>query len=146
MIQNFLLIDGSYFVFFRFYALLNWFALAKKDQIIDKEHPPHENIEFVEKFKKTFVSKVKELEKKLKIKDPIIVVGKDCPRENIWRMKYLSSYKANRVYDDSFLGGPFFKMAYEDKLFIKGGANKILKYLELEAARAAARKAYTEIQ
>ena len=133
MIQNFLLIDGSYFVFFRFYALLNWFALAKKDQIIDKEHPPHENIEFVEKFKKTFVSKVKELEKKLKIKDPIIVVGKDCPRENIWRMKYLSSYKANRVYDDSFLGGPFFKMAYEDNLFIKGGANKILKYPELEA-------------
>ena len=50
MIQNFLLIDGSYFVFFRFYALLNWFALAKKDQIIDKEHPPHENIEFVELF------------------------------------------------------------------------------------------------
>ena len=133
MSQNFLLIDGSYFVFFRYYALLNWFKLAKKEQIIDKEHPPYENIEFVEKFKKTFVSKVKELEKKLKIKDPIIVVGKDCPRENIWRMKYLSSYKANRVYDDSFLGGPFFKMAYEDDLFIKGGANKIFNFPTLEA-------------
>ena len=133
MSQNFLLIDGSYFVFFRYYALLNWFKLAKKEQIIDKEHPPYENIEFVEKFKKTFVSKVKELEKKLKIKDPIIVVGKDCPRKNIWRMQFLSSYKANRVYDDSFLGGPFFKMAYEDNLFIKGGANKILKYPGLEA-------------
>ena len=57
MSQNFLLIDGSYFVFFRYYALLNWFKLAKKEQIIDKEHPPYENIEFVEKFKKTFVSK-----------------------------------------------------------------------------------------
>ena len=47
MVQNFLLIDGSYFVFFRYYALLNWFKLAKKDQIIDKEHPPYENEEFV---------------------------------------------------------------------------------------------------
>ena len=46
MVQNFLLIDGSYFVFFRYYALLNWFKLAKKEQIIDKEHPPYENIEF----------------------------------------------------------------------------------------------------
>ena len=133
MAQNFLLIDGSYFVFFRYYALLNWFKLAKKDQIIDKDNPPWENEEFVEKFKKTFVSKVAEIKKKLKIENPITLIGKDCPRETIWRMKYLSSYKANRVYDDSFLGGPFFKMAYEDNLFIKGGANKILKYPGLEA-------------
>ena len=133
MAQNFLLIDGSYFVFFRYYALLNWFKLAKKDQIIDKDNPPWENKEFVEKFKKTFVSKVAEIKQKLKIDNPITLIGKDCPRETIWRMKYLSSYKANRVYDDSFLGGPFFKMAYEDDLFIKGGANKIFNFPTLEA-------------
>ena len=133
MSQNFLLIDGSYFVFFRYYALLNWFKLAKKDQIIDKDNPPWENKEFVEKFKKTFVSKVAEIKQKLKIDNPITLIGKDCPRKTIWRMKYLSSYKANRVYDDSFLGGPFFKMAYEKELFIKGGGNKIFKFPTLEA-------------
>ena len=103
MAQNFLLIDGSYFVFFRYYALLNWFKLSKKDQIIDKDNPPWENKEFVEKFKKTFVSKVAEIKQKLKIDNPITLIGKDCPRENIWRMKYLSSYKANRVYDLSLI-------------------------------------------
>ena len=133
MAQNFLLIDGSYFVFFRYYALLNWFKLAKKDQIIDKDNPPWENKEFVEKFKKTFVSKIAEIKQKLKIDNPITLIGKDCPRKTIWRMKYLSSYKANRVYDDSFLGGPFFKMAYEEELFIKGGGNKIFKFPTLEA-------------
>ncbi len=133
MSKNFLLIDGSYFIFYRYYALISWFKLAKKEQTIDKENPPCENDEFVEKFKKTFVSKVEEIKKKLKLDNPIIIVGKDCPRKDIWRMKYLSSYKANRVYDDSFLGGPFFEMAYSDDLFIKGGANKIMKYPTLEA-------------
>lgn len=133
MSQNFILIDGSYFIFYRFFALLNWFKLAKKEQTIDKENPPIENEEFLSKFKKTFISKIEEIQKKLKIENPIIIVGKDCPRKTIWRMKHLPSYKENRVYDDSFLGGPFFKLAYEDDLFIKGGASKILKYPELEA-------------
>ncbi len=129
MTQNFILIDGSYFVFFRYYALLNWYKLAKKDTVEN----PIENKEFVEKFKKTFVSKLQEIKKKLKIENPVIIVGKDCPRNTIWRMKYLSSYKANRVYDDSFLGGPFFKLVYEDDLFIRGGANRIFKFPTLEA-------------
>ena len=81
-----------------------------------------------------------EIKKKLKLDNPIIIVGKDCPRQDIWRMKYLSSYKANRVYDDSFLGGPFFKMAYNDNLFIKGGANKIMKYWSSGFASGLGRK------
>ena len=28
---NYILIDGSYFVFYRYYALLNWWKLAKKE-------------------------------------------------------------------------------------------------------------------
>ena len=31
------------------------------------------------------------------------------------------------------MGGPFFKMAYEEELFQKGGAIKILKHPHLEA-------------
>jgi 5'-3' exonuclease len=130
---NFILIDGSYFIFFRFYAILNWFKLAKKDQILDKEHPPCNNEEFMSKFIKTFQSKMTDIPKKLKIQNPIVLVGKDCPRQEIWRMKHLQTYKANRVYDDSFLGGPFFKKAYDDKLFIKGGAETIFQYPQLEA-------------
>ena len=130
---NFILIDGSYFIFFRFYAILSWFKLAKKEQPIDKENPPCDNEEFMAKYIKTFQTKIQNIPKKLNIKNPIILVGKDCPRETIWRMKHLQTYKANRVYDDSFLGGPFFAKAYNDNLFQKGGATTVFSYPQLEA-------------
>ena len=41
----------------------------------------------LEKFKLTFISKIKEIETKLKIKNAIKIVAKDCPREKIWRNK-----------------------------------------------------------
>ena len=67
--------------------------------------------------------------------EPIVIVGKDCKRENIWRTKLFPQYKANRAngIEDGFMGGPFFKMAYDDNLFIQGGAKAILKHPKLEA-------------
>ena len=66
---------------------------------------------------------------------PTIIVGKDCKRENIWRMKLFPDYKGTRDNspESGFMGGPFFKMAYDDNLFIKGGAKAILKHPKLEA-------------
>ena len=66
---NFIIIDGSYFVFFRYYALLNWFKLAKKDEEMDD---PFKNKTFVEKFRSTFISKMNEIPKKLKMKNAIV--------------------------------------------------------------------------
>ncbi len=72
--------------------------------------------------------------KKLKMNNPIIIVAKDCHRKNIWRMDLYNDYKKNRIYDDSFMGGPFFEMAYKnEELFKKAGANIILKHCKLEA-------------
>ena len=130
MIHTILFIDGSYFCFYRYYALLTWWNNAKKDQPLDN---PANNPEFVEKYKKTFISKLQEIKKKLNIPDAKIIIGKDCPRENIWRMNIDKNYKCNRTYDDTFMGGPFFKMAYDDDLFIKGGAKMILSNPLLEA-------------
>ncbi len=48
-------------------------------------------------------------------------------------MDLLKTYKANRVYDDTCLGGPFFKKAYNDNLFQKGGAKSIFRHPKLEA-------------
>ena len=126
---NYLFIDGSYFVFFRYYSVLNWFKLSHKGEEIND---PINNIEFVNKFKKTFLSKIREITQKLKINNPIILVGKDTSRQNIWRMKYLPSYKGTRDYSN-FGGGPFFKMVYDECLFNQAGAHMILKYDKLEA-------------
>ena len=127
--QQFVLIDGSYFIFYRYYALVQWWNLAKKDI---KLTDPINNEEFVKKFRQTFVSKTKDIAKTLKIDDPIIIVGKDCPRKDIWRMKLLPEYKGTRV-NDGFEGGPFFKMAYGEKLFEEGGASMIMYHKHLEA-------------
>lgn len=127
---NFLLIDGSYYCFYRYFAIEQWFRLAKKDEKMDD---PFQNALFVEKFRKTFVDKIGETTKKLKIENPIIMVGKDCPRQKIWRMALFPEYKNNRAKDDGFMGGPFFKMAYEDNLFEKAGAKLRLSHPGLEA-------------
>jgi 5'-3' exonuclease len=99
---------------------------------------PFQNEQFVEKFRKTFVENLEKIPKNLglgKNDSPIMFVGKDCPRETIWRMQLFADYKKNRANgpEDGFMGGPFFKMAYQDELFQKGGAKAILKYPTLEA-------------
>lgn len=129
--MNFILIDGSYYCFYRYYAILNWFKFAHKEIELSV---PIENDEFVDKFKKTFVSKIKEIPKKLKIDNPTIYVGKDCSRKDIWRNTHDKNYKATRVYDDSFMGGPFFKLAYDELFESSGIPDKHILYLDtLEA-------------
>jgi len=130
---TFIFIDGSYYCFHRYYALLQWWKNAFPDEPL--ENPFLNNI-FVEKFNKTFVENIQQIPKKLKISKeilPIIIVGKDCKRENIWRNEIFNKYKTNRIYDDKFMGGPFFQMAYEKNLFELGGAKAILKHPNLEA-------------
>ena len=120
-------IDGSYFCFYRYYSIMNWWKNAYKDEPLES---PIENPKFVEKFKKTFIQSVREIA--TKFGNHRIVVGKDCPRANIWRTALYPAYKANRPHDDAFLGGPFFKMAY-DELFAASGVSQVLSHPALEA-------------
>ena len=137
MNPNFILIDGSYFCFYRYHSLLTWWKNAYPEQL-DVLKDPYQNEKFVEKFKKTFVENVEKLPNNLKINKnikPIIIAAKDCKRENIWRNTLLHGYKANRSNgpEDGFMGGPFFKMVYDDNLFVEGGVKTILKHSKLEA-------------
>ena len=132
MKPTFVFVDGSYYNFYRYYALLQWWKNAfPEEPLVD----PFQNKKFVEKFKKIFIENLKQIPTKLKIPKttkPIMIVGKDCKRENIWRMELFEKYKAGRERE-GFMGGPFFKMAYEEELFQKGGIKAILKHPKLEA-------------
>lgn len=135
MDPTFVFVDGSYYCFHRYFALMQWWKNAYPEEPLDD---PYQNEKFVEKFKKTFVENLLQIPKKLKIHkttNPIMIVGRDCKRENIWRNELFPNYKANRANgpEDGFMGGPFFKMAYDDELFQKGGAKAILKHPRLEA-------------
>lgn len=50
-------------------------------------------------------------------------------------MELFSQYKANRANgkEDGFMGGPFFKMVYEENLFKSGDIKAILYHPKLEA-------------
>ena len=136
MNPTFIFVDGSYYCFYRYFALQQWWKNAYPEEPLDN---PYENPKFVEKFRKTFVDNLELIPKKLKIHKepikPILIIGKDCKRDNIWRNDIFKDYKANRANgpEDGFMGGPFFKMAYEEELFQKGGAKLILKHPRLEA-------------
>ena len=128
--KNVIFIDGSYFCFYRYYSNLTWWKNAYPDiTLID----PIENEIFLEKFKKTFYESLINISLKLNIENPILIVGKDCKRDNIWRNKIYPNYKSTRNNNNDFKGGPFFKLVYEDEMFIKGGVKDILYHSHLEA-------------
>lgn len=129
--MNFVLIDGSYYIFYRYYALSVWWKHSHKDLTLDENNKPFENQEFIDKFIKTFSTKITEIDKKLNIKNSIKMVARDCPRDTIWRKSIYTEYKENRITD--FLGKDFFKMVYNERLFEKSGVNTTLHYPELEA-------------
>ena len=142
MNPTFIFVDGSYYNFYRYFSLMNWWRNAYPDEPLVN---PIENEKFVHKFRTTFVDNIKTITKKLNINadtKPIIVIGKDCKRENIWRTElcknnanFQGEYKGGRKngVEDGFMGGPLFKLAYEEKLFHVGGAKLILEHPKLEA-------------
>lgn len=135
--KTLIFVDGSYYCFYRYYSLMNWWKLANPDVVLGD---PFDNEIFLQKFKKLFVENIANIPKKLSLNesscDIEIIVGKDCKRENIWRHAYCEGYKSARDKVDinnPFYGGRFFKMAYEEELFLKAGAKKIMSHPKLEA-------------
>ena len=156
-----LLIDSSYFIFYRIHALLTWWKLA---------HPEcnQENIltipEFQEKFKQSFSKKIKEMIKRLQLEEYEMIIAKDCPRKMIWRNDYykllhyiniitpeeLSHFPNNKNIlvekyclesNNHYKGGrnntlnvkPIFDLVWREKLFELAGAKLIVKHEYLEA-------------
>ena len=118
MTRTFILVDGSYYIFYRYYALIKWWKVARPESPLGI---PIENTEFVKKFKQLFVTKLDDIAKKLKIKEPIYIIAKDCPRKHIWRNLLMDNYKGNRKYetDPTKDPSPFFKLVYKENLFLK---------------------------
>ena len=138
--QVFILVDTSYWIFYRYFAIIQWWKHANSE--IDLNNNPYENEEFVEKFIKTFVESLETFKKKQKLHKQrskpatpcTIIAARDCPRKEIWRNKFYNAYKETRDKDDSFMGGPFFKHVYKDsnQLLQDAGVNHVLQFPNLE--------------
>jgi 5'-3' exonuclease len=120
-------IDGSYFCFYRYHSLLTWWKNAfPEDPIIGD---PYENPIFVEKFKKRCKESILEISKKYS--DSCIIVGKDCPRADIWRNEFYKDYKSTRKPCPYI--GSFFKLLFDEQFFLLNGICKIIEHPHLEA-------------
>lgn len=126
--KEYLFIDGSYYIFYRYFALCQWWKNSHPDEPLEL---PSKNDEFVLKFKNMFNKKLDELIKKLKLKPCVVYVGKDCTRGEIWRVKHYGEYKKNRVNNTDI--GYFFEMVYKEKMFEKWNSATVLSYNNLEA-------------
>ena len=93
------LIDGSYYVFYRYFATYRWFGFQKKEFDIDTIT---ENEEYIESFLKHLDSDIKKICRKWKTEVNNILICSDCQRCNIWRNDIYSEYKGTRVQNVNF--------------------------------------------
>jgi len=107
--KNYLFIDTSNWIFFRYYGLKKYFEFQNKTKYNPEDLIENEN--FINKFS-DFDSKLKEIIKKLKIKNPVIYFVGDCPRKNIWRNELYNDYKGSRVKNNDI--GFYFKYTYDN--------------------------------
>jgi 5'-3' exonuclease len=125
--DNYILIDGSYFIFHRYHALIRWSKLAISK---DSDEPIDINECIFDKFISTFHLNISQISKKLKLINPTIYVGVDCKRLNIWRQKHFPQYKATRSHNEFI--GRFFKYVKDNHMWSKSNA-KVLHHPQLEA-------------
>lgn len=91
--KTLILIDASYYVFYRFFATSKWYNIQKKEYTEE---------EFNISFLKHLQSDIKKITKKWKTDINNIIFCLDCARTKIWRNDYYSEYKSTRVLNNNF--------------------------------------------
>lgn len=93
--MNYILVDGGYFVNYRYYSLCTWWRFAKQE---DETEEPFENERFRDKYRESFKTVLSQLPSKLNIQDreTITLFAKDCPKRDIWRNDLFGEYKSLR--------------------------------------------------
>jgi 5'-3' exonuclease len=138
--MNYILIDTSYMVFYRYHALIRWWKHSHETELpanlLDCE-------EFVTKFIKLFSESILKIKKQLKLhkKECTVIAGVDCSRKDIWRNSIYPRYKENRYVDDGSAKeedattvADFFKLVYanDNELLKKAGTDHIFRCDKLE--------------
>lgn len=127
-------IDGSYYIFYRFFATNFWFK--KQEHVKDQSLDITKNDIFMEKYKKIFGQTLLDLVNRHDVSWDNLIFVKDCSREQIWRHQHYDSYKSTRdATVSSEFDGEIFKYTYAHllpSLMKKYGFNS-LDHPKLEA-------------
>jgi len=93
--KTILLIDSSYYVFYRYFATYKWYSMQKKKDTYTES-------EFAESFIKHMQSDIKKISRKWKTETKNIIFCADCPRSKIWRNDIFTDYKSTRQHQQNF--------------------------------------------
>lgn len=97
-----LLVDASFTSFYRFFATLRWYQLARKEEFKkikdDNKYDWLLNEEFKQKYEKMYFDSIEKVLKKQKINDFIMIFCQDAPQNTLWRHKLIKSEKAQEQY------------------------------------------------
>ena len=133
--KPFLLVDSSYVIFYRFFALRTWYSMAHKEKFAivnnSDEYDWMGDTVFMEKFNKTFLDGILKLLKKYKIPSSNLIFSLDCPSWEIWRHTIINGYKENRK--DSHIKSKF----YCYKIFAHAEENIIAPFAKLHKSHIA---------
>ena len=130
----YLLVDTSYVVFYRYYAMCQWYKKAYPEDDVKNVEDILEKPVFMEKYNHTFFTSLEKLMKQYAIRDfRRVIFMRDCPSANIWRREFYKEYKSNRDYS-AFNGKSIFAYTYDNvlSLWTAKGA-KVVRFDTLEA-------------
>lgn len=105
-----LLVDTSFWLYYRFFALRNWYKRAYPDIVgnnpnFNMEHNWFEDEIFMTKYQTLFINNIKAICKKYKTVLLNVVFCIDCSHKNMWRLEENKDYKGTRL--DSHLRNEF---------------------------------------
>jgi len=95
--KSILLVDTSYWVYYRFFALRNWYVKAHPDINTTDNYNWLEDKEFMTKYEKLFLESIYNITLKYNIPISNIVFCIDCPYKEIWRYELKTDYKGTRI-------------------------------------------------
>lgn len=136
--KNVLLIDTSYMIFHKFFALRNWYMRAHPEKEIPDDYDWLDDEIFMTKYKKLFFESLVEMCKKKTINISNVVFAIDCKHIYIWRNKEQVAYKATRKDSHTkskFYSYKIFGIVIDEMLpkIIERYGCTILKHTECEA-------------
>lgn len=94
-----ILIDTSYFIFYRYFSTLKWYQF--QNNTVDYETIT-DDVDFMSAFYKHTLSDLMKLCKTWKTSVSQIIFCCDCSRETIWRNSFTDGYKAHRIQNPQF--------------------------------------------
>jgi len=125
-----LFVDGSYYIFYRYYATMTWWSKQEENKEKDKGKSMGDPV-FAEKYKKMFLSTLTNLMKVHEVPFENVVIAKDCSRCDIWRNDLYKGYKGTRDDKLASFDGRVFERTYSEILPQSG--LRVVEYHQLEA-------------